>query len=100
MKLTLALLTAVLLHGCTAGVAQNVTFSGKDVPLSAVFASVKNQTGFLFVYTDLTLKFAKPVTIIADGVPLEQFLSEVFKEQPLIYEISGMNILVYRKPIH
>ena len=99
MKLTLALLTAVLLHGCTAGVAQNVTFSGKDVPLSAVFASVKNQTGFLFVYTDLTLKFAKPVTIIADGVPLEQFLSEVFKDQPLIYEISGMNIIVYRKPI-
>lgn len=45
MKLTFLLLTLVLLQAHASGVAQTITFSGKDVPLQKVFTAIEKQTG-------------------------------------------------------
>lgn len=97
MKLTAFLLTVACLNVAAKGVSQNITFSGKNVPLSTVLNSVQNQTDFLFFYTDVVLKSSKPVTVNATNVPLVQFLTDLFKAQPLTFEISGKNVLISEK---
>ena len=97
MKLTVLFLTVGFLNVSATGVSQNVSFSGKNVSLEAVFSSLEKQTGFVFIYTDPVIKASKPVTINAESVPLEQFLSNIFKSQPLLFEIKNKNIIVSLK---
>jgi TonB-linked SusC/RagA family outer membrane protein len=99
MKLTILLLTVGFLNVCANGVSQTVSFSGEKVPLKAVLNSVKQQTGFVFLYSGTVLQVAKPVTVSATAVPLETFLNEVFKNQPLKYVVKGRSILVSPKPV-
>lgn len=98
MKLTFVLLTVGLLNVSATGVSQTVSFSGEGVSLKSVFLSVKKQTGFVFLYTRPVLESAKPVTVSAEGMPLEEFLQRIFKTQPLKYSIKGKSILVSPKP--
>lgn len=97
MKLTIVLLTAGFLNVSAAGLSQNITFSGKNVSLETIFHSVKKQTGVVFLYTGPVLKLSQPITISASDMPLENFLKEVFKSQPLKYSIDGKSILVAPK---
>ncbi|MBL7697461.1 MAG: TonB-dependent receptor [Chitinophagaceae bacterium] len=97
MRLTVLFLTAGFFHVSATGVSQNITFSGQNVPLQSVFSSVKKQTGFVFLYSDAVIKSSKPVTIDARSLPLEEFLSTVFRTQPLEYLIEGKSIFISPK---
>lgn len=97
MKLIMVLLTTGFLHVCAKGVSQNISFSGKNVPLETVFSAVKQQTGYVFMYTEPLLRTANTVTINDKNVPLEKFLTAVFQSQPLQYAIKGKTIFVYAK---
>jgi TonB-linked SusC/RagA family outer membrane protein len=94
MKLTVFLLTAAFLNVSAKGVSQNVTFSGQDVPLEKVFAVVKQQTGYLFLYSENTLNHSQPVTLAVTNMPLLQFLEHLFAHQPLKYSIESRTINV------
>jgi len=94
MRLTVILLIAGFLNISAKGLSQNVTFSGENVPLKTVFRSVEKQTGFLFLSPGSVFLSAKPVTIRAENMPLDQFLSKVFETQFLKYVINGKNIFV------
>ncbi|OQP51363.1 hypothetical protein A4H97_27705 [Niastella yeongjuensis] len=98
MKLTILLLTVGFLNVYAKGVSQTVSFTGEKVPLKSVFNSVKQQTGFVFLYSGAVLQVAKPVTVSATAVPLETFLNEVFKNQPLKYTIKGKSVFIAPKP--
>ncbi len=99
MKLTILLLTVGFLNVSAKGVSQNVSFTGERVPLKSVLNSVEKQTDYAFVYTRAVLENSKPVTITAHNVPLEKFLGELFKSQPLAFELKGKNILIFYKPM-
>lgn len=94
MRLTIILLTAGFLNVSAKGLSQNVTFSGEKVPLKTVFQSVEKQTGFLFLSPESVFLSAKPVTVRAENLPLDQFLAKIFKTQSLKYVINGKNIFV------
>lgn len=98
MKLTLFLLTAVLMSASAKSVAQTLTLSGKNLALEKVFESVKKQTGYVFLYPKTVLAKAKPVTVNAQNMPLEEFLKLIFKDQPLGYVIDSktINVTPYR----
>lgn len=96
-KLTMILLTTGLMHVYAKGVSQNIRFSGKNVPLETVFAAVKQQTGYVFMYTGSLLRTSQPVTVDEKGAPLEKFLTDIFRSQPLQYSIKGKSIFVYAK---
>ncbi|MBS1567749.1 MAG: STN domain-containing protein, partial [Bacteroidetes bacterium] len=93
MKLTLVLLTAFLFTASAKSVSQNVSFSGENVRLEAIFPAVEKQTGYVFIYKKTILKDFRPVTINVANMPLEQFLQQVFRSQLLQYEIKGKNIV-------
>ena len=94
MKLTIVLLTTAFLNVYAEGISQSVTFSGSNVPLQKVMAVIEQQTGYVFLYQEGVLNNARPVSIRADNLRLEQFLKEVFKDQPLKYEIGVRSIFV------
>jgi type II secretory pathway component GspD/PulD (secretin) len=82
MKFTAILLLATCLQVSAKVFSQSVTFSGKNVPLQQVFNVVKDQTGYVFFFDEGLLKGARPVTIAANNMLLEDFLREVLKHNP------------------
>ena len=98
MKLTIVLLTAAFLQVSASGTAQNVTWTGKEVPLEKVFSVIKKQTNYFFFYRNDDLAKAKTVTAELRNVPLEQALEAIFKNQPLTYSIEGNTVVVSEKP--
>ncbi len=78
------------------GWAQTVTYSGKEVSIEQVLEVVRKQTGYEFFFRASDLKDAKPVTIQSRNKPLAEFLDELFKGQPVTYEIRNKNIVVIR----
>jgi len=98
MKPALILLTALMLAAGATGLAQNVSYSGKNVTLEKVFSHLEKQTGYFFLYTKETLAGAKRVTISVKDMPLRDFLDKVFKDQPLTYTISSKTILIFPAP--
>lgn len=99
MRLTVFLLTAVFIHAqATTGVAQNVTLKGTSISLKAVFAAVEKQTGYFVLSPRTIVQSASPVSVSADKIPLEEFLSTVFASYPdLQYKIRGKSIFISRK---
>lgn len=97
MKLTFILLTAAFMNVSAEGLSQNVTFSGKDVPLEKVFKILKKQTGYVFFYNVLTLKDTKRVSIHVDKISFEGFMEKLFINQPVKYTIEDKTVIVSRK---
>jgi TonB-linked SusC/RagA family outer membrane protein len=100
MKLTAVFLLTALLNVSAKSFSQNVSFSGKNVPIEKVFVECKKQTGYSFLYPSSLLNIAFPVTIDAKEVPLEKFLQELFSGQPIGYEIRNRSILLFQKPLN
>jgi TonB-dependent starch-binding outer membrane protein SusC len=99
MKLTAILLTAAFLQVQATGVSQTVTYKGENVSLDKVFEEVKRQTGYVFFYDEAILQQAKPVTVQANDVPLEEFLDDILSDQLLKYTIESKNIIISKKPM-
>ena len=63
MKLTIVLLLIATCHAGAASFAQEVTYSGKIVTLPQLFETIKQQTGFDFMYEKSLLEKTRPVSI-------------------------------------
>ena len=98
MRLTSLMLFVFVVNVSATGTAQSVTLSVNNTSLEKVFDAVKSQTGYYFFYNQKQLKEAKPVTIKADHVPLESFLEQLFKDQPLTYLVQNQTIFIRTKP--
>jgi TonB-linked outer membrane protein, SusC/RagA family len=98
MKLTCVFLTAAILQVSAKGLSQNVTYSGTGVPLETIFKEVKKQTGYVFFYKENVLTGTKPVTISAQNMPLEQFLTTILAGQSLKYVIKSKSISISKIP--
>jgi TonB-linked SusC/RagA family outer membrane protein len=97
MKLTVFLLTVALAQAQAAAFSQNITLSGKDLPLKSVFKAIKAQTGYTFFYNNELLKEARPVTLNVKDALLEIVLNLCFKDQPLGYDIQNKTVFVTRR---
>ena len=94
MKLTIILLTAAFLNVSASGLSQNISFSGKDVPLRKVFSVIEAQTGYVVFSSKEVLTGSKPVSINVSNATLTSFLDLLFKGQPLSYTIDDKTIFV------
>lgn len=99
MKLTVLLITIVMLQAQAEGIAQTVSLSLRNTPLSRVFKEIRKQTGYTFLYTDEQLSIAKTVTLQVHNEPLDKVLEQCFRYQPLTYAMSDKTIIVKRKPV-
>lgn len=98
MRLTVLLLTAAFLHVHASGSAQTISLTGKDLSLKEIFTAIKKQTGYVVFGKQALLESGKSVTIIAQNMPLKDFLDQVLKDQQLTYAIKGKSIAFSLKP--
>jgi TonB-linked SusC/RagA family outer membrane protein len=98
MRITTFFLFASLLHVSAKTSSQSVTISGKDMPLKKIFDAVYKQTGFVVFSNDQLMERAIPITINAREIPLQEFLENVFKNQPLTFSIDSKTIFLSEKP--
>ncbi|MDO6430711.1 SusC/RagA family TonB-linked outer membrane protein [Flavitalea sp. BT771] len=102
MQASAVLLFAFCLQVSAATYSQTVSFTGKDVPLKTVFASVKKQTGFGFFYEngeEATLKGAGNVTVDLKNVALDLFLQVCLRDKPLEYTLEGTTVFIKKKEV-
>ena len=101
MKLTVLLMTIVLLQVNAAGYSQTVTLSQRNTSLDKVFKEIRKQTGYSFLYTDEQLFHAREVTLQLKQATLQQALDACFQNQPLTYTFTPTDkiIIVKRKQI-
>jgi len=97
MKLTFFLLTAVLMNVHARGFSQEVTFTGRDVPLQKVFSAIESQTGYVFFYNSRLLRQAKPVTLDVQKKPLAEVLKACMQGQPLDFAIENTTIVITKR---
>lgn len=94
MKLTAIILTISLLQVHAEGLTQTLTISGKNMQLEKVFTVIKEQTGYVFLYTDDVIKDAKKVTLNVKDAKLEDVLKLAFKDQQLGYLIENKTVVI------
>lgn len=99
MRLTIFLMIVATLKVSAGAFAQTVSVSVKNASMEEVFSSVKQQTGYLFFYDRDLLRAVKPVTIKAENTALADFLTEIFKNQPLDYTIKDKTIFIKKKAL-
>lgn len=100
MQASAILLFAVCLQASAASYSQTVSFTGKDVPLKTVFASIKKQTGYGVFYQNgeaATLEGTGNVTLDLKNVTLDLFLQVCLRNQPLEYNVEGTTIFIKKK---
>jgi TonB-linked SusC/RagA family outer membrane protein len=101
MKLTSIFLLAFSVTISARGLSQTVTLSGKEISLKKIFAEIEKQTGYFVVWNKDQVGQSKPVTVQASKQPLESFIKQVLKDQPLEYSIENQTIFIrlkQRKP--
>ncbi|HVK46798.1 MAG TPA: STN domain-containing protein, partial [Pseudobacter sp.] len=96
MRLTLVsfLFLGLCLHISAKSNSQTITYSGKKVSLKEVFSAIEKQTGYVVFYDGAVLRNADLVSIRAEGMPLETFLTAVLKEQSFDYSIQKKTIVI------
>ncbi|WEK35662.1 MAG: SusC/RagA family TonB-linked outer membrane protein [Candidatus Pseudobacter hemicellulosilyticus] len=97
MKLCFFIVLAACMQVSAKGLSQTVSFSGKDVQFKTVLAAIRQQTGYSIVYNPDLLSTARPVSVQAKKMPLEAFLRQVLKDQPIVYAIEKQTIVLSRR---
>ncbi|UKJ06934.1 SusC/RagA family TonB-linked outer membrane protein [Solitalea lacus] len=76
---------------------RSVNFSGKNVPLKTVFATIKHQTGYVFFYDASVIEAVKTVNVELKNSTVEDALKTIFKDQPVTWLIEGKTITILKK---
>src|SRR5688572_22056545 len=96
MRLTIVIMTMLLIQVSAKSTAQKVSLSAKNVSLQYVFDQLRIQTGYDFLYSDEMLGLAKPVTVYVKDKPLSDVLRQVFENQELSYMLKNNAVIVAR----
>ncbi|MEC5143871.1 TonB-dependent receptor [Chitinophaga sp. 212800010-3] len=92
-----ALIGMILLLLHTGSYAQNVTLSVKNVPLEKVFALLKQQTGYSFIWRGQQSSAYNKVSLECKNEPFQQVLKNFLDNLSLTYEITDKIVVVTRK---
>ncbi|MBC9928887.1 SusC/RagA family TonB-linked outer membrane protein [Chitinophaga qingshengii] len=100
MKLTGMLLLALCLQVSARVYSQKVTLTERNASVQQLFSTIRQQTGYLFLYSNETLKNTHTVSAQLTDVPLKEALDHITSNQPITYSIEENNtILIKPKPV-
>src|SRR5690606_15791665 len=97
IKIIIALVLTAVIQAGAAVHAQEATIEVSNAPLREVFAKLRKQTGYHFLFLTDDLKAAKPVSLDVTDASLNDVLDICFDGQPLDYRIRGKRVLISRK---
>jgi TonB-linked SusC/RagA family outer membrane protein len=94
MRIATVLILAASLHLSATGHAQQVTIKARNASLEQVFATIRQQTGYLFVYKKDLVDNAAKVDIDVTGASVETVLNLCLKDQPISYTIRDKTVIL------
>src|SRR5258705_8443422 len=97
LKITAFLLTVICLHAAAGVHSQTITISAKNASLEKIFAEIKKQTGYEFVYRRELLQNTRPVDIDVKNATVKQVLDICLKDQRFDYKIVDNLIVLSEK---
>ncbi|WP_345953272.1 SusC/RagA family TonB-linked outer membrane protein [Mucilaginibacter sp. PAMB04168] len=97
MKITSLIVLVFALQVSAATYAQKVSVSVKNASIKSVFKKLRQQTGYFFIYNNVSLSNANSITLNVKNTELNDVLSAVFKDQPFTYEVQEKIIIVKEK---
>jgi TonB-linked SusC/RagA family outer membrane protein len=97
MKLTFMLMVIAMLQVKASSYAQNINLKVKNASLDNVFTSLRQQSGYNFLYDPDVLNRTHPVSVNAINTSLREVLEQCFKDQPVTYIINQNNVVVKLK---
>src|SRR5690606_4563636 len=97
IKIIIALVLTAVIQAGAAVYAQKATIEVSNAPLREVFAKLRKQTGYHFLFLTDDLKAAEPVSLDVRDASLNEVLDLCFDGQPLDYQIRGKRVLISRK---
>jgi len=95
MKLIVVLTAMASIQVSAAALAQSVTLSVKNAPISEVFTAIERQTGYHFFWRGAEVATEK-VSIELKNVPLEEAISRVLRNLPYTHSITKKSIVLRR----
>ncbi|KQR70226.1 TonB-dependent receptor [Pedobacter sp. Leaf176] len=99
MRLITILMFGVMMQVSASSSAQKITLSRRDATLESVFQSLREQSGYDFVFNMKLMAKAKPVTIDLKGVSLSEALRICFANQIFTYSILDKTIVVEERSL-
>ena len=94
VRKTAAILLLVCISATASAYSQNVTLSVKNASLKKVFAEIRKQTGYEFLYTTSVLKQGHPVDIDVKNASVRSVLDLCYRDQPFGYTIIGKTVVI------
>lgn len=94
MKLTFLIILLTTLNAVSMGVAQTVDLQLKNSTLENAFSSIKEQTGYRFIYKESTIKDVPRLSVDLKDKSLEGALQILLKDQPLEYQIHEGTVVI------
>jgi len=97
MKLTTFLILISIMQVSATAVAQKISLSEKNTPLSRIFIKISEQSGYDFLVTGSLLKTTKPVSINVKNADFNDVLTAIFKDQPISFKLEDKAVVVSKK---
>ncbi|MBT2561317.1 SusC/RagA family TonB-linked outer membrane protein [Pedobacter sp. ISL-68] len=97
INLVACLISITIMNVCASVRAQSISLSFKQAALTEVLATIKKQSGYQFLYNNSEIKRAKDVSVTIKNATLKDALDQVFKDQPLSYQILDKTIVIKEK---
>lgn len=98
MRLLLILTLLGCLQATARGYGQAITLDLRNESLEKALKEIKNQTGYLLIYTRAQLRHALPVTIQLKNATIKDALDHCFENQPLSYIIEDKYVVIVDTP--
>ena len=97
MRLTMMLLTVTFFSYASDGLSQSITANTKNSTVQEVIALVEKQTKLVFIYKKELLKDAPRISLVANNMPVDQFLVQAFRDQPFTWSIESQTVVLIKK---
>lgn len=98
MKITMVLMTCLLVQLSASTYAQRITISKHNVSIHAVLEEIRKQTNYDFFYNLDIFKDARPVVVQVKNASLDQVLNACFANQPYTFVIEERSVIITKKP--
>src|SRR5690606_24771458 len=97
MKISAILIFVFTLSSFASGKAQGISADFKESSLKDVFAEIKKQTGFHFLYNEKLISKTKKVSFSTKDEEVEKVLIKALAGQKLLYKKRGNNITIIKE---
>jgi len=97
MKLTIIIMTTLLMHVSASSFSQKLTYVAKNITVDQVFKEIEKQTNYRVLYATSTLNDATKVSVNFKNTPLKEVIEYLLKDRELTYNIEQNTVLIKKQ---